>query len=165
MEKIFEQILNEEMDWFEKIGESFEDLAENISNATIGENSFLNEARIGNRNYITYLFKAEESYFHIKTQLEFSDKRNTVEKRNNIPENEHPFIDADTAPAVCVGINSSTDRMRRLEQYLNSEENEFKKAILLAIIAIYKKMLNALQESLELYNINSNTSIPIPEAI
>jgi hypothetical protein len=164
LEKVFEQILNEEQDWFEDIGESFDNFAESISNAAIGEESLsLNEARIGNPNYITYLLRAEESYFHIKTQLEISNKRNTIEKRNNLPNDERPFIRADSAPSVCMIINTSTDRMRRLNHYLNSEDNEFKKAILLAAITIYRKMLNALRVSLDLYNRSANATIPIPE--
>jgi hypothetical protein len=144
LEKLFEQILNEEQDWFEDISESFDDFAESISNAEIGKSPSLNEARIENPDYITYLLRTKESYLHFKTQLVFLNKCNSIKKRNTIPANKLPFIDIETAPSVCVYINTSTDRMRRLNYYLNSEDNEFKKAILFAAITIYKKMLDAL---------------------
>jgi hypothetical protein len=163
--QLFEQILNEGLDWFEDIGESFEDFAESVSNAAIGESQTLNEAQIGDHNYITDLLKAEKNYFHIKTQLEFSNERNSVEKRRNLPVDE-AYINANTAPSVCIGIDSSTDRMRRLEKYLNSEDNEFKKAILLAAISIYKKMLSSLRDSMDSFNrsVDASLRVQIPEA-
>jgi len=162
---LFEQILNEELDWFEDIGESFEDFAESVSNAAIGESQTLNEAQINDRDYITHLLKAEKSYFHIKAQLEFSNERNSVEKRKKILKSKKPFIKTDTAPSICMNIDSSTDKMRRLEKYLNSEDNEFKKAILSAVITIYKKMLNNLRNSLETYNrsVDEHLRVPLPE--
>jgi len=164
--RIFEQILDEKLDWFEDIGESFENFAENISNAAIGESPSLNEAKIGVRNYITYLIRAEENYFHIKSQLEISNSKNSIEKRSKLSKDEC-LIKAETAPSVCMEINSNTDRMRRLNKYLNSEDNEdneFKKVLLLAAISIYKKMLNSLRESLRIYNLSGiNNPIPIPE--
>ncbi|GBU28938.1 hypothetical protein R84B8_02500 [Treponema sp. R8-4-B8] len=162
--RLLEQIFNEKLDWFEDISEAFNNFAESISNAVIGESPSFNEAPKGESNYFIYLLKAEENYFHINTKLDFFKRMEFKKEKNNHSKNELLFINFEAAPSVCAGINSNTDRMRRFYDYLNSEDNEFKNIVFGAAIMVYKEMLNALRDSLELYNRSVSTPVPIPEA-
>ena len=95
-----------------------------MSNAIIGENPSLNEIRTNDNDYNTCLQGAEKICIHLKTQLDIIKKWNSNE---NTRKEDIILANIETAPYDYMNINSSTDKMRRIENYLlQIEKNELK---------------------------------------
>jgi hypothetical protein len=155
---IFEKILKESDkiransdDWLVKIDFQLEKFVESLNYTVVGKDHDFrefNESKLNDNDYVRYLSNVKTYYSYIEREI-------------NI-EGTFRNIDPETTISVCRDINMRTASVRQLRTEIQSEEDIFKRCIILGAIEAYKFILDKIIRILNDYNTANNTMISIP---
>ena len=135
---IFEKVLKESDkiransdDWLIKIDFQIEKFVESLKYAVVGKDPDFrefNESKLNDNDYIRYLSNVKTYYSYIEIEINLVGTL--------------PNIDSERATLVCRDINMHTSSLRQLRMEIQSEEDIFKRCIIMGVIESYKIILN-----------------------